>query len=114
MYVIITHFKVKSIWALPLFQWHAYRSYGQANSSRGIISSEAWPEKGRVFCTLTLWESKAAMLKFRNSGAHLQAMKMSHKLGTGITHSWEAHELPGKEEALARLFHVHESREQVA
>ena len=108
MYVSITHFKVKSLWALPLFQWHAFTSYGQANRSLGIISSEAWPEKGRVFCTLTLWESKEDMLKFRNSGAHLKAMKISRKLGEGITHGWETDELPDKNEALARLFVYHE------
>lgn len=114
MYVSITHFKVKSWWALPLFQWHAMRSYGQANRSMGIVSSEAWPKKGRIFCTLTLWESKAHMLKFRNSGAHLKAMKISNKVGSGITHGWDADKLPTRSEALARLFVRHQSLDLTA
>lgn len=108
MYVSVTHFKVRSIWALPLFQWHAFASYGQANKSRGIISTESWPEKGRVFCTLTLWESKEDMIRFRNSGAHLKAMKISRKLGEGITHGWATEKLPGRKEALERLYAHHE------
>lgn len=114
MYVSITYFKVKSFWALPLFQWHAFRSYGQANQSRGIKSTSTWSQKGRVFCTLTLWESKKDMLKFRNSGAHLMAMKLSYKMGKGITHGWETNELPGRNEALARLFAHHQIMEQAA
>ena len=90
MYISITYFKLKAWWAWPLFQWHALLSYGQANQSKGMIRTQTWSEQKLVFCTLTHWNSMEAMLKFRNSGKHLRAMRISRKLGDGKAFGWDS------------------------
>lgn len=55
------------------------------------------------FHTLTWWESKEKMLEYRNSGAHLLAMKLSRKMGQGYTVGWESVEQPTAVEGEARL-----------
>lgn len=75
----------------------------QAGKSKGIIKKETFSPSRRVYNTLTHWESKSDMLKFRNSGAHLKAMKLSAKMGHGITTGWETEEFVNRESALSRL-----------
>lgn len=88
MYISVTYFKLKAPWVWPLFQWHALLSYGQAVHSKGILKTQAWSEKKLVFCTLTHWSTKEAMLQFRNSRKHLHAMRISRKLGEGKALGW--------------------------
>jgi heme-degrading monooxygenase HmoA len=75
----------------------------QANKSMGILHKQNWRQEPRVFCTLTQWESKEAMLRFRNSDAHLNAMKISAKLGQGIVYGWETEQRPSPKEAYEAL-----------
>jgi len=103
MYCSFTQFEVKKWWALPLFQWHVFRSSSQANKSKGLLSIQAWHAGGMIFCTLTVWESKEDMLKFRNSGAHLLAMKLSYKMGKGKAVGWESNGMPTKAEGKEKL-----------
>lgn len=58
---------------------------------------------GMDFCTLTSWESKEQMLKFRNSGAHLIAMKLSSKMGLGYSVGWESEDYGSQQEGEERL-----------
>ena len=103
MYVSVTTFKVNSIWAQWIFQAHAFSSFLQARASKGILKTETFsPDRG-IYNTLTHWESKAAMLKFRNSGSHLKAMKLSNKLGHGLTAGWESKQFVAREEACQKL-----------
>lgn len=103
MYVSITSFKVGNFWVGLLFQGHAVASFLQANKSKGILRTETFsPIKG-VYNTLTHWQSEKDMLHFRNSGAHLKAMKASPRLGHGITTGWESDDFVGREMATARL-----------
>jgi heme-degrading monooxygenase HmoA len=103
MYVSVTSFLVKSPWANLFFQMHAMMSFMQARKSKGIIKSETFSPFRRVYSTLTHWESKEDMLKFRNSGAHLKAMQLSAKMGKGITTGWESDLMVDRESALKRL-----------
>lgn len=103
MYVSVTSFLVKSPWANLFFQMHATMSFMQARKSRGILKTETFSPFRRVYSTLTHWESKEAMLEFRNSGAHLKAMKLSAKMGKGITTGWETEEFIDRESALHKL-----------
>ncbi len=97
MYCSYTHFRVNKWWALPLFQWHAFRSGSQAYRSKGLIHMQAWNAGGMDFCTLTCWESEEDMLEYRNAGAHLMAMKLSRKMGKGYTAGWESEVMPNRE-----------------
>lgn len=103
MYASYTHFRVKSWWALPLFQWHAFRSGSQAYRTKGLLQMKTFSRGARNFCTLTCWNTRAEMMAFRNSGAHLLAMKLSRKMGEGYTTGWETDRMPSAEEGETRL-----------
>jgi hypothetical protein len=57
----------------------------------------------RGFRTLTGWESHEAMRSFRNSGAHLDAMKNLSTIGRAKSITWEAPQPPTWAEARTRL-----------
>ena len=103
MYVSVTSFLVRSPWANVLFQMHAVSSFMQAGKSQGILKKENFSPFRKVYSTVTHWESKEAMLAFRNSGAHLKAMKLSAKMGHGIATGWETEQFIDRKEALSRL-----------
>lgn len=103
MYVSVTSFLVRSSWANLFFQMHAMSSFMQAKKSKGIVKMETFSPFRKVYSTVTHWESKADMLKFRNSGAHLKAMKLSAKMGHGFGTGWETEEFVDRESALSRL-----------
>lgn len=103
MYASYTRFRVKKWWAVPFFQVHAMRSVRQAKSSIGMLKMETIYAGGMDFCTLTTWESKEDMLKFRNSGAHLIAMKLSGKMGQGYALGLDCDEIPNGKEGAIRL-----------
>lgn len=103
MYISVTSFLVKSPWANLIFQMHAMSSFMQARKSKGIIKTETFSPFRSVYSTLTHWESKADMMRFRKSGAHLKAMKLSAKMGHGITSGWESDVFIDQELALKRL-----------
>jgi len=52
---------------------------------------------------ITAWESETDMLNFRNSGAHLKAMKKSTSYGAITSISWKAETIPSWPEAIQRL-----------
>ena len=98
MYASYTHFRLKKWWFYPLFQLHVIRSYGQAKRSISLQKIEATHGGGLNFLTLSVWDSREDMLKFRNSGSHLIAMKLSAKMGTGYAVGWECEDFPDKKE----------------
>lgn len=97
MFYSYTYFRVKAWWALPLFQWHALFSHVQARRTQGLHDMNVWPEKGKVFCTLTSWTSEDDMLRFRNKGSHRKAMKHSRKMGEGYAISFESTSIPSRD-----------------
>jgi hypothetical protein len=103
MYVSYTHFRAKW-WAVPVFQYHAIRSYGQAKKSIGLLSIKAWSRDWRNYCTLTVWESKKDMLLFLTKGAHKKAMELSDFMGEGYTTGWQSSTASTRQEAEERLF----------
>ncbi len=102
MYASYTHFRCKW-WAIPLFQYHAIRAYGQANRSIGLQSIQAWTKGIRNYCTLTVWDSKQDMLHYIGKGAHLRAMQRSDLLGQGYTTGWQTGLRPTRTQAEAQL-----------
>ena len=98
MYCSYTHFRVEKWWAIPLFQWHAFRSGNQVNRAKGLVRMEVWVGDLWNYHTLTTWMEKKDMLAFRNSGAHLRAMKLSSRMGKGYATGWESLQMPQRQE----------------
>ena len=59
--------------------------------------------KKRGFCTLTGWESRAALSAFRNAGHHRHAMRVAPFIGKVTTTTWESRSEPGWRESIDRL-----------
>ena len=103
MYVSVTAFRVEGFWMKIMFQLHGATSFLQARFSPGLLKIETFSPVRDVNCTLSHWESKEQMLRFKSSGAHLKAMKVSPKMGRGITTGWESNEFIDRKAALDRL-----------
>ncbi|MEO1016671.1 MAG: hypothetical protein AAFY56_03135 [Pseudomonadota bacterium] len=84
VYVSITGLRLKSLWHIPRFQWHAIRSFQQAQNAPGILKAEAKTIDG-VHHTLTVWVSEDAMRTFLRSGAHRRAIRIFSVIATGKT-----------------------------
>ncbi|MBL1262019.1 MAG: hypothetical protein COB33_016035 [Thiotrichaceae bacterium] len=56
--------------------------------------------------TLSGWESREAMIAFRNNGHHLEAMKKTKQMGFVKSITWEAEIEPSWAEAKKRLLSV--------
>jgi len=53
--------------------------------------------------TLSGWQSREAMMTFRDNGHHLEAMKKINKIGHTKSITWEADSEPGWDEVKTRL-----------
>jgi len=53
--------------------------------------------------TLTAWENHQAMHAFRNNGHHLEAMKITKKIGKVKSTTWETQSEPSWQEAKEKL-----------
>ncbi|WP_375574013.1 hypothetical protein ABWH92_08795 [Ahrensia marina] len=100
IYVSITGLKLRSPLQAPLFSWHAMRSFSQASSAPGNLSTDARKVDG-IHHTLTVWTSREAMLTYLRSAAHLKAMKAFKSIGTGKVHGYHSKNTPSWAEALA-------------
>jgi len=101
MYVSVTGLKVKRLWHLPRFWWHAIRSFRQAQRADGVIHVSVRNIAGYQH-TLTLWQSRKHMLAFMRSGAHLTAIRAFHSIATGRTYGYETDTPPSWEEAITQ------------
>ncbi|CAN0600412.1 unnamed protein product [Ectocarpus sp. 12 AP-2014] len=99
VYVSITGLTLKSPLQVLAFSWHATRSFSQAASAPGNLSTDARKVDG-VHHTLTVWTSREAMLTYLRSGAHLKAMKAFRSIGTGKVHGYHTDKAPSWREAL--------------
>ncbi|MEM7193152.1 MAG: hypothetical protein AAF405_09900 [Pseudomonadota bacterium] len=66
-YVSITGLRLRHGLYAPPFWWYAMRSLRQARRAAGNVSAEALSVDG-VHHTLSVWESRAAMLAYLKSG----------------------------------------------
>jgi len=74
MIISITELRLRSVFQFPRFLKHSASSIQQAQQSKGnhlVKTKVGW----LVGYTVTLWDDKESMLAFRNSHAHLAAMK---------------------------------------
>jgi hypothetical protein len=77
--ISVTRLHLASRWYFPQFLYHSLRSIAQARRTPGYLGGWTSNDAENGFWTATMWESVDAMRRFRNSGAHLQAMpKLLH------------------------------------
>ncbi|MBL7946747.1 MAG: hypothetical protein JNN32_11850 [Flavobacteriales bacterium] len=75
------------------FQYHAVRSFMQAQKAEGVLHVATKRMHG-VEHTVTAWRDREAMLAFMRSGPHLEAMKVFHRIAEGSTLSEQADHIP--------------------
>ncbi|MEZ4756696.1 MAG: hypothetical protein R2817_07710 [Flavobacteriales bacterium] len=75
------------------FQYHAVRSFMQAQKAPGVLHVAAKRVHG-VEHTVTAWKDRDAMLAFVRSGAHLEAMKAFHRIAVGSTFGFDTDRIP--------------------
>ncbi|MEP6961069.1 MAG: DUF3291 domain-containing protein [Acidobacteriota bacterium] len=73
-FISVTRLRVRSVWQLPKFLWHATRSSAQARKSAGNLGVSLLNDAKLVFWTKTAWTDEAAMRAFLLSGQHKKAM----------------------------------------
>jgi hypothetical protein len=104
--ISITRLRVRSIFYIPLFMLHAFRSATQAQTSEGIMDVATRVEAWDTHWTKTVWNEEESMRRFRNSGAHQLAMRLLAEMCSEASYvRWqqETPEPPTWEEAHQRM-----------
>ncbi len=102
MIVVVTYFRLRSmIRGFELFL-HEHRIKKQ------LRTANCKGYKSRAFLkdvyTMTMWENGEEMKRFAHSGAHLESMKSTARLGSQFCSvTFEASQIPPWKEAIARL-----------
>jgi heme-degrading monooxygenase HmoA len=105
-FISVTRLRIRSIFYLPQFVWHALKSERQAERSNGFLSGRVMRDKGNAFWTVTAWENEAAMRAYRGAGAHMKAMpKLLDWCDEASIAHWEqpGEELPAWADAHSRM-----------
>jgi hypothetical protein len=106
VWVSLTRLRVRSVWFMPRFFWYAQQSQKQVERAEGFLLGGLLADRERTFWTMTLWESRAAMLGYMTSGAHKKAMpKLMDWCDEASVAGWEQDEavMPRWEEADRRM-----------
>ena len=107
MVIVATELHVRNFWRFFPFIRHAIKSNKQARQAPGCM--HVWVGNGgwRIGYTLTAWQDQDAMLQYRNTGAHKEAMKKTKQLASRIRSMiWEADAVPDWKAAKGRLKEV--------
>ncbi|MGE3303323.1 MAG: antibiotic biosynthesis monooxygenase [Hyphomonadaceae bacterium] len=76
----ITRLHLRSLFRLPaFFRWNV-PIVRALETAPGLIEARLYVDGGRTVWTVTLWENRAAMTAFRDSGAHQIAMPKLQEL----------------------------------
>ncbi len=100
MIITATTFTLKSWRLYGEFFIDTYRVVKQVRSAGGIVKAKIKPVSLK---TITAWKSKEEMILFRNSGAHLHAMKKSSHFGSIHSVTWESDHFPSWKMATEKL-----------
>ena len=103
-YYSITNFSISPRWMWFVFQFHGVMVTLQLKKTPGLVNYQIWTKGFTNYYTLTCWESREAMLEFRNKRAHLKAMKGHRKLGRSKSAGWYSTYEPYKEECYDHLY----------
>jgi hypothetical protein len=104
--VSVTRLRIRSIFYMPLFALHAFRSAAQAQRSEGIQDFSTRVEAWDTHWTKTVWKGEDSMRRFRNSGAHQVAMRILSEICSEASYTrWQQDtpEPPTWEEAQQRM-----------
>ena len=74
-FVSVTRLKLRAIWKFFAFRKANEASIKALQQSDGLVEAHELMDKGLTFWTLTVWDSQEAMMHFRNSPAHREAMR---------------------------------------
>ncbi len=100
MIISTTLFKLKKLSLYGQFFVDTYRVVKQVKQSGGVIHMKIKPFSLR---TVTVWKTHEDLLRFRNNGAHLTAMKKSKSFGEISSFTWESETIPSWKEAIEKL-----------
>jgi heme-degrading monooxygenase HmoA len=106
MVVSVTRLRLRSLWYLPMFAYHAGRSRRQAERTAGCLRVQTRKTKGLTFWTLTFWDSEQSLKQFMKHRPHRQVMpKLSHWCDEAAVNRWvhNSPEQPTWEYAAAHL-----------
>ncbi len=104
--ISVTRLRIRSIFFLPQFLWHTFKSTRQVERAGGFLRGKTLVNPGKVFWTLTAWESEAAMNFYRTNAAHRDAMpKLLHWCDEASVVHWtqETPDLPTWQDAHQRM-----------
>jgi len=104
MIATATIFKLKSWWRYVSFFGFTFKAVKQAQNAGGIVHLKIRPLR---LMTLTVWQREEDMKTFRNSGAHLIAMRKSNYFGSIRSVTWETNEIPDWKQAGRMLSNEH-------
>ena len=86
------------------FYWHTLRSLIQVKRDPGCTASRLHRENRDTFWSFSLWKSREDMLRYRNRGAHLAAMRKTKQITSSAQfHHYEADALPTVEDGMRRF-----------
>lgn len=105
VYVSITGLVLHSPLHWPRFALHAGASMVQARRAPGNRFAEA-RMIDNVHHTLSIWDSRDAMLAYLRSGAHAKALQAFAGIGHGKTYGFETDAPPGWSD-VPRLYAAH-------
>jgi hypothetical protein len=97
MIATTTRLEVRGLRGWVRFFRHIVRVRKQLDRPPGLVHMEL-----RGLRTLTVWNDRRSMQKFRNSGAHRNAMIAWPGIGRATSVTWEVDGVPSWEDALAR------------
>lgn len=97
VYVSITGLRVRRFWHVPTFWRHAFASMAQVQKADGCLAASAKTING-IHHTRSVWRSREDMLACIRTGAHLDAMKVFHKIATGKTLGFDTKRVPDWDE----------------
>lgn len=73
-FISVTRLRLRSVRYLPAFLWNTFRINRQTVRSQGFLAGSLLRDAKWTFWTQTVWNDKAAMQAYRNSGAHKKSM----------------------------------------
>jgi hypothetical protein len=104
MFISVTRMRLKGKRQLPRFFFHTLKSFLQVRKANGVLKILGDREDNLTYWTLTTWVDIDSMKKYRNSGAHLQAMKASKNIASELEFiHWSDDSLPSWQECKKRL-----------
>lgn len=98
MVIIATQIRIHGLSGFVRFLCSVRRVRAQLAGADGLLFA-----RFRGTQTMTGWRNEEAMRAFRNSGAHLEAMRSLRTIGQARSTSWRAHEVPDWNAAVSRL-----------